>query len=186
MMPCRSSSLIAPVALRRDAERLTSSSKKMRLSASLPRFGMNLSYASPATCAVSLYHKQSRRPRAPVAKLGSKPNRLLPWRPLSGGCRPTLPCDTIPIKRVAMDFGTSFACFVGSRYGKRSKSAVVTGEPVQRRGVARRIVCGCWNISPPLRSCVRQGDRPVCDALHARPAIERGSARACERWLLTS
>ena len=41
-MPCRSSSLIAPVALRRDAARLRSSSKKMRLSASLPRFGMSL------------------------------------------------------------------------------------------------------------------------------------------------
>jgi hypothetical protein len=38
----RSSSLIAPVALSRDAAKLTSSSKKMRLSASLPRFGMNL------------------------------------------------------------------------------------------------------------------------------------------------
>ena len=25
------------------------------------------------------------------------------------------------------------------------------------------------------------GDRPVRDALHARPAIERGGARACER-----
>ena len=36
------SSLITPVALRRDAATLTSSSKKMRLSASLPRFGMNL------------------------------------------------------------------------------------------------------------------------------------------------
>ena len=38
--PYRSSSLIAPVALRRDAVRLASSSKKMRLSASLPRLGM--------------------------------------------------------------------------------------------------------------------------------------------------
>ena len=89
-MPCRSSSLIAPVALRRDAERLTSSSKKMRLSASLARFGMGLRLrlVCATTGAVSSYHKQSRRPRAPVAKLGSKPNRLLRWRPLSGGCRP--------------------------------------------------------------------------------------------------
>ena len=53
MRTCRSSSLITPVALRRDAARLTSSSKKMRLSASLPRFGMNSRLASPATCAVS-------------------------------------------------------------------------------------------------------------------------------------
>ena len=45
MTPCLSSSLIAPVALRRDAVRLISSSKKMRLSASLPRFGMSLTYA---------------------------------------------------------------------------------------------------------------------------------------------
>ena len=35
-------SLIAPVALRRDAAMLTSSSKKVRLSALLPRLGMNL------------------------------------------------------------------------------------------------------------------------------------------------
>jgi hypothetical protein len=42
MRACRSSSLIAPEARRRDATTLTSSSKKMRLSASLPRFGMNL------------------------------------------------------------------------------------------------------------------------------------------------
>ena len=41
-MPCRSSSLIAPVALRRDAVRLRSSSKKQRLAASVPRFGMQL------------------------------------------------------------------------------------------------------------------------------------------------
>ena len=33
--------LIAPGALRRDAVRLTSSSKKMRLFAPLPRFGMS-------------------------------------------------------------------------------------------------------------------------------------------------
>ena len=37
-----SSSLIAPVARRRDTLRLTSSSKKMRLPASIARFGMNL------------------------------------------------------------------------------------------------------------------------------------------------
>ena len=42
MTPCLSSSLIAPVALRRDASRLTSSSKKKRPAASIPRFGMNL------------------------------------------------------------------------------------------------------------------------------------------------
>ena len=64
-----SSSLIAPVALRRDTLTPTSSSKKMRLSASLPRFGMNLSYASPAICAVSLYHRQSQRPPVPAAEL---------------------------------------------------------------------------------------------------------------------
>jgi hypothetical protein len=40
---------------------------------------------------------------------------------------------------------------------------------------------GRWNISLPLRPCVREGDRPVSDAVHARPAIERGGARACER-----
>ena len=33
---------IAPVALSRDAVRLASSSKKQRLAASVPRFGMNL------------------------------------------------------------------------------------------------------------------------------------------------
>src|SRR5579863_7283070 len=83
----------------------------------------------------------------------------------------------------AIVFGAWFACFVGSRYGKRSKSAVVYGGPVRRRGVARRIVSGRWNISVPSRPCVRDGDRPVRNALHARPAIERGGARACERWL---
>src|SRR5579863_7534445 len=89
----------------------------------------------------------------------------------------------IPIKRASIVFRTWFACFVGSRYGKRSKSAVVYGGPVRRRGVARRIVSGRWNISLPSRPCVRDGDRPVRNALHARPAIERGGARACERWL---
>src|SRR5271165_2368157 len=38
------------------------------------------------------------------------------------------------------------------------------------------------NIPLPLRPCIRGGDRPVRDAVHARPAIERGGARACEWW----
>jgi hypothetical protein len=38
---CRSSSLTAPVAFRRDAVRLRSSSKKTRRSALLPRLGMS-------------------------------------------------------------------------------------------------------------------------------------------------
>src|SRR5579863_4378400 len=94
-----------------------------------------------------------------------------------GGDSPT----AVPIKRESIVFGTWSGCFVGSWHGKRSKSAVVSGEPVQRRSVARRIVSGCWDISLPFRPCVREGDWPVRDALHARSAIERGGARACER-----
>ena len=60
--PCRSSSLIAPVALRRDAARLTSSSKKMRLSASLPRFGMNLRLRlARHLCGIMIPHTSANR-----------------------------------------------------------------------------------------------------------------------------
>src|SRR3984957_18849624 len=101
--------------------------------------GLRLRLVCATTGAVSSYHKQSRRPRAPVAKLGSNPIACYGGDRFRADAVPTLPCDTIPIKRVAMDFGTSFACSLGADNGKRSKSAVVT-EPVQRRGVARRIV----------------------------------------------
>src|ERR1700722_13283927 len=56
-----SSSLITPVALRRDAAMLTSSSKKMRVFAPLPRLGMNFGLLLAATRGVSRYHM-----RAPV------------------------------------------------------------------------------------------------------------------------
>jgi hypothetical protein len=51
-----SSSPIMPVALRRDAAMLTSSSKKMRVFASLPRLGMNFGLRLAATRGVSKYH----------------------------------------------------------------------------------------------------------------------------------
>src|ERR1700733_10227864 len=59
MMPCWSSSLIAPVALRRDAAMLTNSSKKRRLSASLPRFGMK---ATLRPSLVRYYHTTRENP----------------------------------------------------------------------------------------------------------------------------
>jgi hypothetical protein len=59
----------APVALRRDAVRLTRSSKKMRLTASIPRLGISSNYASPTTCAVSLHHRPSQRPPMPAAEV---------------------------------------------------------------------------------------------------------------------
>src|SRR5580658_1145823 len=149
--------------------------------------------------------KQGRRLKARSRSPGPRPSdagsrsRLLDWTRLDshpdgrGLARKTgvyreatyvlRNSDAISIKREAIVFGTRIVCFVRSQYGKRSKSFVVNGEPVQRRGVARRIVRGRWNIPLPLRPCVREGDRPVCDALHARSAIERGSARACERRL---
>jgi len=58
-----------------------------------------------------------RGAQAPLFVLATtRPEFRSPW---------SLRAQAIPIKRVAMVFGTRFACFVGSRYGKRSKSAVV-------------------------------------------------------------
>jgi hypothetical protein len=54
--PCLSSSLIAPVALRRAASRLRSSSKKKRLAASIPRFGMKLRLRLAIMCGIMIPH----------------------------------------------------------------------------------------------------------------------------------
>jgi hypothetical protein len=61
MTPCRSSILIAPVALSRDAARPTSSSKKTRLCASIPRFGMNLRLRLARLCGIVLPHTGAKR-----------------------------------------------------------------------------------------------------------------------------
>ena len=57
-----SSILITPVALRRDAATLTSSSQKMRLSASVPRFGMNLELGlARHQCGTRIPHTSANR-----------------------------------------------------------------------------------------------------------------------------
>ena len=62
MMPCRSSSLIAPEALKRDTPTLTSSSKKRRLSASIARFGMILRLRlARHLCGIAIPHTSANR-----------------------------------------------------------------------------------------------------------------------------
>jgi hypothetical protein len=97
--------------------------------------------------------------------------------------------DAIPIKRAAMVFGTWFACFFGSQYGKLPKSAVVYGWPVPRRAVARQIVSGRWNIPLPLRPWVRGSDagqiehgRVLMSLQLASPAIGAGAVSIIVIW----
>jgi hypothetical protein len=120
-----SSSLIRPVALRRDTPTLTSRSKKTRVSASLPRFGMSLRlrfalwYHGTTVNRVGHVRAQQSWGQNPIACYGG--DRFGTDSVLTFLDTPT----AIPIKRAAIVFGTSSACFVGSLYGKRSKSAVV-------------------------------------------------------------
>jgi hypothetical protein len=91
--------------------------------------------------------------------------------------------DAIPIKREGMVFGTWFVASLGADMESVRKALWVMESRFGGEVSLDEFFSGRGNISLPLRACVREGDRPVRDAVHARPAIERGSARACERRL---
>ena len=104
-----------PVALRRDAARLTSSSKKMRLSASLLRLGMNLELASPAPLgvqyAVSLYHIVTRRSKYPVAFQTA----------VRGAHKANVEVRRRVLASVAIFAPTTNLCLIGLRFRFRSR-----------------------------------------------------------------
>jgi hypothetical protein len=105
MRACRSSSLIAPMARRRDTPTLTSWSKKTRRSASLPRLGMGLTDA----CPVPLRYQYTTQPVGGHLARGAWAGCVLSWitlrrakpkrRPYAHRISGDAPSSLHPIKR---------------------------------------------------------------------------------------